>query len=61
MDEKQFFEALDEKLKYYLEPIMAFIATQKIMRDIKLAYHSKKEPRESSGKQMPETKGEYNI
>ena len=61
MDENTFFEELDKKLKYYLEPIMAFIETQKMIRDAKLSDQSKKQPRESSGKPMPEMIGEYTI
>ena len=61
MDEKSFFEALDEKLKYYLEPIMAFIDTQKMIRDVKLADHSKVQTRISSGKKMPTIIGDYTI
>ena len=61
MDEKQFFEALDKKLKYYLEPIMDFISTQKTIRDFNLSDQSKKQPRVSSGKPMPEIIGDYTI
>ena len=58
MDENTFFEELDKKLKYYLEPIMAYIDTQKMIRDAGLIDHSKTEPRESSGKKII---GDYTI
>ena len=59
MDEKQFFEALDEKLKYYLEPIMDFIDTQKAIRDFNLSDKSKSDrPRQDTDKEII---GEYTI
>ena len=66
MDEYETMEelvetVLDKKLKYYLEPIMAFIETQKMIRDVKLSDQSKKIPRVSSGKKMPEQIGKYTI
>lgn len=47
MDEKEFFDALDEKLKYYLEPIMDFIEVQKTIRDKQLSDQSEK-PKETN-------------
>ena len=37
MDEKEFEEMIDKKFKYYLEPIMDFIDTQKAIRDFNLS------------------------
>ena len=61
MDEKEFEELIDKKFKYYLEPVMAFIETQKMIRDANLADLSKKQPRVSSGKKAPEQIGMYTI
>ena len=61
MDENTFFEELDKKLKYYLEPIMDYIDTQKVIRDFNLSDQSKKQPRESSGRKRPEQIGKYTI
>ena len=58
MDEKEFEEMIDKKFKYYLEPIMEYIAVQKAIRDFNLSDQSKKQPRESSGKGSVEYNGE---
>ena len=60
MDENDFFEKLDEKLKEYLGPIMAYINIQKTIKSFGIADHSTK-PKISSGKKMPEQIGEYTI
>ena len=61
MDEKEFEEMIDKKFKYYLEPIMTYIRIQETIRDANLANLSKKQPRTSSGKKMPEQIGDYII
>ena len=59
MDEKQFFEALDEKLKYYLEPIMDYIDTQKAIRNFNLSDKSKSNrPQQTTDKEII---GDYTI
>ena len=62
MDEKKFFDYMDTKHAELIEGIAKIIDLIGIKQvTTTFADHSEKQPRESSGKPMPETKGGYTV
>jgi len=58
MDEQDFWDKTEELFKKYLKPVLAFIETQQVIKDVGLADLSKKEPRKTSNKFSVEYEGE---